>query len=120
MPTNTEIPCIYVLEVSRRYKWDKDHPRRDERRIGWFSTLESAVQNLHDNKDIFAETVPGENGESIPDYRYALIEKVYEGPYSCGTLGDTDDVMFFEWKDGDYVEMERPRELQGVVGFTMG
>ena len=38
----------------------------------------------------------------------------------CLILGAEDDVKFFEWKDGDYVEMERPTELSGVIGFTIG
>lgn len=118
-----ETKYIYVLQVFERYKRDADHPRRCERNIGWYSTLESAIENMHRNKDIIAETVPRktENGVvEVPFYPYALIEKVYEGPYSCGTMGDGDDVLFFEWKDGDYVPMKRPRELEGVIGFTLG
>lgn len=119
-----EIKCIYVLQVFERYKRDAEHPTREERTIGWYSTLESAVENLHVNKAVFAETVQCqlEDGTTIdrPYYPYALIEKVPEGPYSCGMVGDEDDVKFFEWENGDYVEMERPKELKGTIGFTMG
>jgi hypothetical protein len=34
--------------------------------------------------------------------------------------GDEGDVMFFKWENGDYVGMERPKELNGIIGFTMG
>lgn len=61
-----------------------------------------------------------QDGVDYPYYRYALIEKVPEGPYACGMENEDDAVKFFEWKDGDYVEMERPKELKGVVGFTIG
>lgn len=119
-----ELKFIYVLQVYMRYKRDAEHPRRGDRTIGWYSTLESAIENLHANKDVFAETVPhrAEDGTTVyvPYYPYALIEKVAEGPYSCGMVGDTEDVTFFKWVDGDYVEMERPKELKGTVGFTIG
>ena len=118
------IKCIYVLQVFERYKRDVEHPSYGDRTIGWYSTLESAVENLHVNKNVLAETVPCqlEDGTTIdiPYYPYALIEKVPEGPYACGMAGDEGDVMFFKWENGDYVGMERPKELNGIIGFTMG
>jgi len=112
--------CIYVVQAFRRYKRDEEHPNRDERNIGWYSTLDAAIENLHANKDVIAETMPDDDGVDYPYYQYALIEKVPEGPYACGMENEDDAVKFFEWKDGDYVEMERPKELEGVVGFTIG
>lgn len=112
--------CIYVVQAFRRYKRDEEHPNLGERNIGWYSTLDAAIENLHANKDVIAETMPDEDGVDYPYYRYALIEKVPEGPYACGLENEDDAVKFFEWKDGDYVEMERPKELEGVVGFTIG
>jgi hypothetical protein len=112
--------CIYVLQAFCRYKLDEEHPDRDDRNIGWYSTLDAAIENLHANKDVIAETMPDEDGVDYPYYQYALIEKVPEGPYACGMENEDDAVKFFEWKDGDYVEMDRPKELEGVVGFTVG
>lgn len=112
--------CIYVLQAFRRYKRDEEHPVYGERNIGWYSTLDAAIENLHANKDVIAETMPDDDGVDYPYYQYALIEKVPEGPYACGMDNDDDAVKFFEWKDGDYVEMERPKEFIGVIGFTMG
>lgn len=112
--------CIYVLQAFRRYIRNEENPTRGERNIGWYSTLDAAIENLHANKDVIAETMPGEDGIDYPYYKYALIEKVPEGPYACGLENEDDAVKFFEWKDGDYVEMERPKELEGVVGFTIG
>ena len=113
---------IYVLQVFVRYKRDEDHPTREERTIGWYSTLESAVENLHANAAVFAEEHSIDGSERIPFYPYALIEKVPEGPYACGTLGDIDcgDVLFYKWDNGDYTEMPQPKELNGTIGFTMG
>ena len=112
--------CIYVLQAFRRYIRNEENPTRGERNIGWYSTLDAAIENLHANKDVIAETMPDEDGIDYPYYGYALIEKVPEGPYACGLENEDDAVKFFEWKDGDYVEMERPKELEGVVGFTVG
>ena len=112
--------CIYVLQAFRRYIRNEENPTRDERNIGWYSTLDAAIENLHANKDVIAETMPDENGVDYPYYRYALIEKVPEGPYACGLENEDDAVKFFEWKDGDYVEIPRPKELKCVVGFTIG
>ena len=112
--------CIYVLQAFRRYIRNEENPTRGERNIGWYSTLDAAIENLHANKDVIAETMPDEDGIDYPYYKYALIEKVPEGPYACGLENEDDAVKFFEWKDGDYVEMERPKELEGVVGFTVG
>lgn len=112
--------CIYVLQAFRRYKLDEEHPDYGERNIGWYSTLDAAIENLHANKSVIAETAMACNGVEIPYYKYALIEKVPEGPYACWMDNDDDAVKFFEWKDGDYVEMERPMEFKGVIGFTMG
>jgi len=119
-----ELKFIYVLQVFVRYKRDENHPTREERTIGWYPTLESAIENLHTNVAVFSEehSIDVSDGwsECLPFYPYALIEKVPEGPYSCGMVGDEDDVKFFKWENGDYVEMERPKELVGTVGFTMG
>lgn len=112
--------CIYVLQAFRRYIRNEENPTRDERNIGWYSTLDAAIENLHANKDVIAETMPDDDGVDYPYYQYALIEKVPEGLYACGLENEDDAVKFFEWKDGDYVEMERPKELEGVVGFTVG
>jgi hypothetical protein len=118
------IKCIYILQVFERYKRDAEHPSYGDRTIGWYSTLESAVENLHANVAVFAEedSIDVSDGwsERIPFYPYALIEKVPEGPYACGMVGDEGAVMFFKWENGDYVEMERPKELNGIIGFTMG
>ena len=115
--------AIYVLQVFERVKRDEENPRRGERNIGWFSSLDLAKYCLHTNKDVIGEVMPVEgSGVECPYYLYALIEKVYEGPYSCGLQGDEDDVKFFHWdvSISDYVEIPRPKELQGVVGFTIG
>lgn len=112
--------CIYVLQAFCRYIRNDENPTREERNIGWYSTLDAAIENLHANKDVIAETMPDEDGVDYPYYQYALIEKVPEGPYACGMENEDDAVKFFEWKGGDYVEMERPKELKGVVGFTIG
>jgi hypothetical protein len=118
--------AIYILQVMKRFKRDENNPSRAERNIGWFSSLEAAIENLHTNKDVIGETVPTKTKEfgtvDYPFYPYALIEKVYEGPYSCGMQGDENDVKFFEWDIAtkDYVEIPRPKELEGIIGFTLG
>ena len=111
---------IYIVQVFRRYIRNEENPTRSERNVGWYSSKEAAIENLHANRHVFAETMPDEDGVDCPYYRYALVETVPEGPYACGLENDDDAVIFFEWKDGDYVEIPRPKELEGVVGFTVG
>ena len=112
----SQVKEIFIIQVYKRNKRDEEHPTRGSRTIGWYSTFKDAEENLHANKDIFAEVM-----DDYVYYPYALIERVPEGPYSCGICGDEDnDVKFYEWKDGDYVPCERPKELQGVIGLTMG
>lgn len=117
-----ELKCIYVLQVLQRTLRSAEHPTRGERTIGWYETRELAEKNMHADASLICEYVEGCEAY----YPYALIERVPEGPYGTLLYNDDGDVQFYRWEDnadctgGDYVPMGRPRELRGVVGFTMG
>jgi len=82
--------------------------------IGWFPSMEEAVDSLHRNAAVIAEEMDG-----AVYYKHALIEEVPAGPYSLG-MTDTDNVKFFDWEGNNYKEVERPKAFRGTIGFTMG
>ena len=85
------------------------------RTYGWFSTMDLAKESLLANADFVAEaTIAG------PYYPYALIEEVPEGICSIGIMMDIPVCKFYQYKDGTYVEIPRPKKWDGIVGFTMG
>lgn len=77
------------------------------RTVGYFEDLETARQCIEENwGDIY------EDGY----YKYAVIEDVEPGLYMSGSATP----IFFKWIDGKYQEIEKPAELKGIVGFTIG
>ena len=77
------------------------------RTVGYFEDLETAEKCVKENwEDIY------EAGY----YKYAVIEDVEPGLYqSCESTP-----IFFKWKDGSYQEIDKPKELEPFVGFTIG
>lgn len=75
--------------------------------VGYFTTPEEAKQCVEENwGDIY------EDGY----YKYAVIEDVEPGLYtSCESTP-----IFYKWIDGRYQQIERPVELKGFFGFTIG
>ncbi len=77
------------------------------RTVGYFETLEEARKCVEENwGDIYEEGY----------YKYAVIEDVEPGIY----MSAESNPIFFKWKDGKYQEIERPVELKGFFGFTIG
>lgn len=81
------------------------------RTVGYFEDLETAKKCVEENwGDIY------EDGY----YKYAVIEDVEPGLYQSAESTP----IFFKWegsiKDGKYQEIERPIELKGFFGFTIG
>ena len=75
--------------------------------VGYFEDLETAKKCVEENwGDIY------ENGY----YKYAVIEDVEPGLYMSAEATP----IFYKWKDGKYQEIEKPSELKGIVGFTIG
>ena len=75
--------------------------------VGYYEDLETARKCVEENwGDIY------EDGY----YKYAVIEDVEPGLYqSCESTP-----IFFEWKDDGFKEIDRPVELKGFFGLTIG
>lgn len=75
--------------------------------VGYYEDLETARKCVEENwGDIY------EDGY----YKYAVIEDVEPGLYrSCDSTP-----IFFKWEDGGYEEIDKPTELKGFFGFTIG
>ena len=81
------------------------------RTVGYFENLKIAKKCVEENwGNIY------EDGY----YKYAVIEDVEPGLYqSCYS-----EPLFFKWEgtveNGGYKEIQRPNELKGFFGFTLG
>ncbi len=72
---------------------------------GFFETQERAIDVIKNNKCDIHENC----------YRYAVIECLEPGLYP-----DDLDPLFYEWIDGRYQRIEKPKEWEGICGFTIG
>lgn len=101
---------IYVIQVYRF--WDDNSI--DSRNIGWQEDKDTAIDSLVTNSGVIADSVG-----NAAYYPYALVEEVPNGIYpDCLEHR----VWFFEWdrEKVRYVPSTRPKDWEGVVGFTMG
>jgi len=73
--------------------------------VGFFGTLDEAIDVIEKNKCDIHENC----------YKYAVIEGLEPGLYP-----DDLDPIFFEWIDDKYQHIERPKEWEGLCGFTIG
>lgn len=96
-------------EVSRGpHKGKKILQIVDDRTVGWFSNLKTAIKCAEENwGDIY------ENGS----YPYIVIEKVSKGLYPICT-----EEIWYKWQaqDGKYRLCEKPTEYKHVINFSMG
>ena len=95
---------IYVVMTYRRYnEWGP----QEYRIVGYFETLQEACKAVETNAcDIY------ESGY----YHYAMIEDVKPGIY-----GSTDShPIFYEWIDGAYRKVGKPKEFDHLTSFTIG
>ena len=111
------IPTIFVVTVMTEAR---DRPmarrdgsvhvvpnRRDSRSWGWYREAAAAVDALHRNHTDLHETI----------YDWAVVEEIPEGV--CP------DVLSERWfrfdrSAGGYRPAERPADLAGTVGFSLG
>ena len=75
--------------------------------VGYYTDLETAKQCVEENwGDIY------EDGY----YHYAVIEDAEPGLYkTCMSKP-----LFYNWKDGKYTKIKRPKALKNNFGFTIG
>ena len=75
--------------------------------VGYYEDLETARKAVEENwGDLY------EDGY----YKYAVIEDVEPGLYRS----DEAHPIFFKWEDGGFNEIDKPVELNGFFGFTIG
>jgi hypothetical protein len=77
----------------------------DERTIGWYGDLISAKATVENNFCDIHETV----------YEYAIIEEVHAGLYP-----DIQVEVWFQWKNGKYVEIPKPEEIKDFCNWAIG
>lgn len=80
---------------------------RGHRCWGWFLTKERAI-----------EAVEGNYGDinECGHYEYAVIESAAEG--ILGILNGEE--VWLEWREGRYVQCDKPADFHNVVNFGMG
>ena len=84
----------------------KDIDSLESRTVGCAETLEEAQRWVENNVcDIFEYY-----------YRYAVIEDVGPGIYAATEATS----IWYEWIDGKYTQIEKPKELEHVICFTIG
>lgn len=95
---------IYTVMTYRYY--DEWGPQ-EYRTVGYFETLQEACEAVETNVcDIY------EHGY----YHYAMVEDVKPGIY-----GSTDShPICYEWIDGAYRKVGKPKEFDHLTSFTMG
>jgi len=91
---------IYIVTVMRGLNVEADG-----RTVGWYATLDKAKGTVLNNYCDIHETI----------YEYAVIEETPVGLYP-----DIQVEVWFQWKNGKYVEIPKPEEVKDLCNWGIG
>lgn len=98
---------IYAIQL---YKDVVGNCSKSNRCVGYFSSFEKAKKAIIDNIEIVTD-----DGY----YKYAVIEKVYEGLYGISSNKDSYEQWWFSLIK-KVKQIDKPKHFDGIVGLTIG
>lgn len=111
------VTCIYDIPPYCNSSLTKDERKSAQheydshggsRTFGWWETFEKAKQVVEENAYDIHEC----------SYKYAVIEKIANG--MLGGFMDGYEEHWYEWVEGKYVAIDKPKLLKSIVGWSLG
>lgn len=97
---------ITTLRIKSEWKNDRFFDSIiDSRCVGYYKDLENAKRSIEDNSLDIHEY----------NYTYAVIEQFGQGIYY-----HPEEIQWYVWENGKYVESFKPEKLESTISFAIG